>query len=53
MTQKRAAEIAQIESDEVAALKVLNTGERDISAKKTRMDDLSILISVNTVFGEI
>ena len=34
---------AHIESDDVAAVNVLNTGERPKSAKKTKIDDFTTL----------
>lgn len=40
---KRMADRAQIESDEVAAVNVLNTGDRDINARKINMDDFKAL----------
>ena len=42
----RIAERAHIESEEVAAVSVLSTGESDTRARKTRMDDLRVLMSV-------
>ena len=33
---------AQIESDDVAAVNVLNTGESDIRDRNTRIDDLTV-----------
>jgi hypothetical protein len=32
-----------MESDDVAAVKVFNTGDNAISAKKTKMDDFNVL----------
>lgn len=37
------AERAHIESEDVAAVNVLNTGESDISARKISMDDFNAL----------
>lgn len=39
------ADNAQIESEEVAAVKVLKTGDNDISARNINMDDLMALRS--------
>jgi hypothetical protein len=36
------ADRAQMESDDVAAVNVLSTGERDNSARNIRMDDLNV-----------
>lgn len=38
------AERAQIESDEVAALKVLSTGDSAMRARNTRRDDFRVLV---------
>jgi hypothetical protein len=35
--------MAQIESDDVAAVRVLRTGETDMSARKMRIEDFSVL----------
>lgn len=40
---KRHADNAQIESEDVAAVRVFRTGESDMSARKTRMDVFSAL----------
>ena len=39
---KRHADNAHMESEEVAAVRVFKTGERDISAKKTRIEVFSV-----------
>lgn len=39
------AERAQIESEDVAAVSVLSTGESDMSARNIKMDDLKALMS--------
>lgn len=41
LRRKRHADSAQIESDEVAAVKVLKTGAMPMSARKTNRDDLN------------
>jgi len=41
---KRNADKAQMESDEVAAVKVFSTGDNAMRARKTKMDDLSVLV---------
>jgi hypothetical protein len=38
------AESAQMESEDVAAVSVRNTGESDINERKINIDDLSILM---------
>jgi hypothetical protein len=44
LRMNRIAEIAQMESDDVAAVRVFNTGDRDMRARKIRIEDLSVLI---------
>jgi len=44
--ENRIADKAQIESDDVAAVRVRKTGERDIKARKTSIEDLRALRSV-------
>jgi|ERR1700691_5496501 hypothetical protein len=41
---KRHADKAQMESDDVAALKVFSTGDNAIRARKTKIDDLSVFV---------
>lgn len=41
MTRKRHADNAHIESDEVAAVRVLRTGARPMRARRTNNDDLN------------
>lgn len=38
--------MAQIESEDVAAVRVRKTGERDTSAKKTKIEDFKVFRSV-------
>jgi len=40
---KSTAESAQIESEDVAAVKVLNTGESDMRARNIRIEDFTVL----------
>ena len=47
------AERAHIESEDVAAVKVLKTGARDMRARKINMDDLTALRSVYGSMGDI
>jgi hypothetical protein len=44
--EKRTADSAHIESDDVAAVRVRRTGERDMSARKTSIEDLRALRSI-------
>ena len=44
MRPNRKADKAQIESEDVAAVNVLNTGDKDINARKIRIEDLRFLI---------
>ena len=41
MRKNNAEDSAHIESDDVAAVSVRNTGDSDNKARKTRMDDLT------------
>jgi hypothetical protein len=41
----RHADKAQIESEEVAAVRVFRTGDSESKARNTKMDDLSVLAS--------
>jgi hypothetical protein len=41
---KRIADIAQMESDDVAAVRVFKTGDSDMRARKIRIEDLSVLM---------
>ena len=43
LSMNKQAASAHIESDDVAAVNVLNTGERPKSAKKTKIDDFTTL----------
>jgi hypothetical protein len=43
LRRKRHAESAQMESEDVAAVKVRKTGDNPIKARKTRRDDLIVL----------
>jgi hypothetical protein len=53
------ADKAQIESEDVAAVRVLRTGDSDNKARNTKIDDLNALASdktgkqVFTLFGDI
>ena len=49
----RMAERAHIESEDVAAVKVLKTGAREMRARKINMDDLMALRSVDGSMGEV
>jgi hypothetical protein len=49
---KRIADSAQIESDDVAAVRVRNTGERDIRERKTSIEDLTALRSVREYISD-
>ena len=40
------ADSAQMESDEVAAVRVLRTGDRDMRARNIRIEDLTALTPV-------
>ncbi len=41
--RNKAADRAQIESEDVAAVRVLKTGERDINARNIKIEDLSVV----------
>lgn len=41
---KRKAESAQIESEDVAAVNVLNTGDKDSKARNINIDDLNVFM---------
>jgi hypothetical protein len=43
----RKADRAQIESEDVAAVNVLSTGDRDSRARNTKIDDLNVFIPVH------
>ena|ERR1700722_17983297 len=45
------ADRAQMESDDVAAVNVLSTGERDNSARNIRMDDLNVFTPAQKKVG--
>jgi hypothetical protein len=44
LRMNRKAESAQIESEDVAAVNVLNTGDKDSKARNIKIDDLNVFI---------
>ena len=47
MRTKRHAAIAQIESDDVEAVSVFITGDKDNSARKAKIEDLTVFASMD------